>query len=255
MTKPTDNPDWATDANYAADGDSWSSTATKVDPGAARRAEGAEPDTFAAQWFNFILNAHGNILSWLLDSFTSDDEHQYPDGAKTRYTNIPLMSGFDATAQDANEKGWNGTVYSTGGARTHYLTSQDDYALVAYSLSRFLPHGAQIAKIEALVQPGAGSRGSGNEMEIRLMRSTIDWNTPSISGTVIASNTAADTVGVKKVALTSLSETIDNEIGSDTGTSYEVILVIVAGNDGGAHNDDGLYGIKVEWTDPGLTNR
>ncbi len=65
MPAPTDLPDFATDATFAADGDSWSGDPTRVDPGAARLEEGFEPDLLPAPWLNHILGVHGDWINWL----------------------------------------------------------------------------------------------------------------------------------------------------------------------------------------------
>lgn len=63
-TKPTEDMTWATDTNYSSGVDS--GTATKVDPGAAARAQGVVPDTGAgAQHINHLLNAHGKMVEYL----------------------------------------------------------------------------------------------------------------------------------------------------------------------------------------------
>jgi hypothetical protein len=49
---------WASDTNYSAGADPWSGTATKVDPGSGRFAQGWRPsDTLPAQHLNYHLNA------------------------------------------------------------------------------------------------------------------------------------------------------------------------------------------------------
>lgn len=62
MARPSDDPTWATDTNYTSDGDSWAATPTRVNPGSARQDEGAEPDTFPAQWFNWIVGLLGDHI-------------------------------------------------------------------------------------------------------------------------------------------------------------------------------------------------
>jgi hypothetical protein len=50
-------PEWATDTNYAAGGDPWSGTATKIEPSAGIKAKGQIPETgFQSQHYNWLLH-------------------------------------------------------------------------------------------------------------------------------------------------------------------------------------------------------
>jgi len=93
MARPTDGPLFATDTNFAADGDPWSSTPTRVDPGASRTAEGYEPgNLLPAQWLNHRLGVQGDWASYFSTVIDADDEHTYPVAkTATRY----LVPGCD----------------------------------------------------------------------------------------------------------------------------------------------------------------
>jgi len=257
MSKPTDIITWATDAAYAVDGDAWGGDANKVDPGATRRAEGAEPDTFPSVWFNHILNAIGNVLTWLMSMWTKDGEHLFP-ASFARYTLIPLTSGFDISRGIV--PGWLGRARVSGLEETEVLRSTVDSGLVGFSLNRFVPHGATITAVRVVVQPGAASRGSGQEMKISLHKSTLDWATATLTGSTIVSRVAADTITTQVVSINGLITEMNNQVllagvPWSTGVSEELILMVQAGNDGGAHNPDTLLGVQVAWTDVGLSNQ
>ncbi len=68
MSRPTDAPEWASDASYPAGTDAWSATDTKIEPTSGEKGTGATPQTgFGAQQFNWLLN---NLAEWVnhLDS-------------------------------------------------------------------------------------------------------------------------------------------------------------------------------------------
>jgi len=73
MAKPSTDPTFATDATYTLDGDAWSGANTKVAPGAARRAEGWEPDLLPAEWLNHEMNSHGEHISYIEDVLEATD--------------------------------------------------------------------------------------------------------------------------------------------------------------------------------------
>ena len=62
MTIPATSPLFATVGTYPIDGDAWEGDPVRVDPGASRRAEGWEPDTFPAEWANFMTGLHGDWI-------------------------------------------------------------------------------------------------------------------------------------------------------------------------------------------------
>jgi hypothetical protein len=74
MSKPTEVPEWATETNYDAPGQTWDGTATKVDPGGTLKAEGWQP-TFQppAQYHNWWMGKVGEWLAWVDDRLSIDD--------------------------------------------------------------------------------------------------------------------------------------------------------------------------------------
>lgn len=67
--RPTNAPDWATNANFAAGIEAWNAQANKLLPPAGKIAEGFDPDEdFFAEWFNWILNNHGQWINYIATS-------------------------------------------------------------------------------------------------------------------------------------------------------------------------------------------
>lgn len=133
MPAPSYNGQFATDANFAADGDSWSGSPTKVDPGAGRKAEGFEPDTLPAEWLNWMLNNHGEWLVWLT-SLTS--------GSK-----VIQISAVDAQ--------WEGSDFTFSGVSGITAAAGGDPAI--WDLSKHVPDGASITRVDVLTNPSAGT--------------------------------------------------------------------------------------------------
>ncbi len=78
MPKPTELPEWATDAVYDSVGETWDATATKVEPSAGKKAEGHEPgERTPAQEQNWWQNLVYEWIKWLEVS----DNVDYPSGA------------------------------------------------------------------------------------------------------------------------------------------------------------------------------
>ena len=76
MTRPTTDPTWATDANYAAGGDPWSGQPTKVAPSGGVIAKGQIPETgFDTQIWNWLLANHGDWLVYLRELLTGNGFH------------------------------------------------------------------------------------------------------------------------------------------------------------------------------------
>jgi hypothetical protein len=104
MSKPTELPEWATETNYDAPGQSWDGTATKVDPGGTLKAEGWQPAFQPpAQYHNWWMGKVGEWLAWL-------DGHLGEQAGK-----LSLLTGFvvPGTADDVEI---NTELNANGGA-------------------------------------------------------------------------------------------------------------------------------------------
>lgn len=137
MAIPTDSPGFATDATFAADGDTWSGAPTKADPGAGRKAEGYEPDTLPAEWLNWQLNLIGK---WLVALLGLSARCTVVDRGTWTFNN-PTAAGFGYT--------------STANAAFLWFEAPA------------LPDGVLLTGAAVYVDPGA-ARGAGSRMEVKV---------------------------------------------------------------------------------------
>lgn len=237
MPKPTQSPLWATDANYTADGDPWSGTPTKVDPGASRRAEGAEPDTFPAQWFNWIFGAHGDWLDWL-DTILDDT---IPGAVDLVYETPQERTITIGPQEGKGETNWSWNTYDSASCSS--ATTDDLFVCI----SDFLPSGAVVQRVRALVKPGT-ARTSGNRMELDVYE--VD------TGSRFAS--PADPAETLLGAL-------DEDVGSnafqllDSGVfsftlERDTDIIVARIRSGNTSDTDRYYGLQVSFLDPGPRN-
>jgi hypothetical protein len=147
-----------------------------------------------------------------------------------------------------------GTPIYTGAADSTWLTlftggivSQVDDCLMVFDLKQYLPSGAQIVDIRAIVDPGAARATVGDRTKIDFFSHTPDFATPAAgSNTTIATDTDDGTATIQRLEMTSLLTTLDFST-----TSYFVALK--AGNDGGSNNDT-FWGLEITFYDPGPRN-
>lgn len=234
MAKPTPSAAFATDANYTSDGDAWGGTATKVQPSAARQAEGAEPDTFAAQWFNYMMNAHGQWIEWMEDILDASDDILL-DSRQL------VIDPHRFMAHGAAGVEW----YPTN--PTGFYQSQANDGECFLALGRILPHGATLTRVEALVAPGAARATSGDRMELTMTKRTPDFATPSVGSASAVFTSVRDdgTVALQVLDSGAISETISS--------TTEYVISVIAGNDGGT-NKDLFHALRLTFTDPGPRN-
>ncbi len=66
MSRPTSNPDWATDAAYPAGSDDWSAQPNKVEPTSGMKGTGFIPqDEMGADYLNWLLGNHADWIAYL----------------------------------------------------------------------------------------------------------------------------------------------------------------------------------------------
>jgi len=233
MAEPTSDPTFATDALYATDGDSWQTTAPRVDPGAPRLAEGFEPDTLPAQWLNWILGVHGDHIQYLDDVVAGLDEI-------TTVSRTIVISGTDFQLAGTSGQDWSDLQAGTA-------WSLQNSALATLDLRKYIRHGAVITSIKALVDPGA-ARAGANRMHLRLQR-----RTPTFGGTPTAP-AAADDVAATYDDTTAALQTIDaTGLSITMDSTIERILTVGGGNDAGTNNDQ-LHAVEIQFDDPGPRN-
>jgi len=234
MSKPTDIITWATDAAYAADGDAWGGDANKADPGATRRAEGAEPDTFPSVWFNHILNAIGNVLTWLLARFD-------PLGQVV----LESAVGFSRYRQADSSKILNGTWTSYSGT----CKAQSNKAQLAFDITDMLPRNSRLTSVKVLVQPGIARATTADRIQMffSYFKYGVNFSTPVYTGISVGVVNDDGTGNLQWIILDLSASPID--IWSGPTWSVEV----TAGADAGAHWDN-IHAVQVEFETALITN-
>ena len=163
MAKPTEIVTWATDATYTVDGDAWGGDATKVDPGATRRAEGIEPDTFPAEWLNYHLNALGLTAAYFHGVLEESDS--IPAATKT------LVLSADQLQPDRVGGADNWRATGQAGLISNGTNAPN---WVSLSLATILPPGSIITRVRAKVTPGATRATQTDRMSIEVRRMDFD---------------------------------------------------------------------------------
>ena len=226
MPQPTDPVEFATDTNYAADGDAWSGTPTRVDPGAPRRAEGYEPDVLGAQHLNHQLGVIGDHVSYHFNVLNAADILP----AVTRVRNIAAI---------------NAQMDNSGGVITWTINANQGLAADAANASAYidlnelLPDGAEVTRIRVACTPDSGASQPG----FRLNTFAIDMDAPSIGTVSFGTLFQATTSGVFQVVDSgAVSFTIDK---GGLVTTLELIA-----DDAG----DDFWVVEVSYVDPGPRN-
>jgi len=237
MGKPTNAVLFATDATYAADGDTWSGDPPRVDPGAARRAEGFEPDLLPAEWLNYAIGAHGDHLDYV---------HGILEASGTipaTFTRTIILAGSQLQTALAATDYTDWSTEDGPGA----IEIGTNFGRAPLNLQRILPHGATLTRVRVLVKPGAGRTGA-NRMQLRSATYAPNFTTPSISGASSDFFTAVlddTTSGLQVLDSTALTQAI---------SSLSVTSIQVRGGDNAATYPDTVYAIELQFTDPGPRN-
>lgn len=202
----------------------------------------------------FAVNSLGHVYGRSIIS----NEFLYRTPA-TRSVFIPAWAGMSVRSQNSANVPWYSSVVSVSPTQGYLLTSREDFARLAFSLNAFLPHGAVISEIHAIVAPGA-ARAPGNRMALFYFKGTkadVAANAiPTYSGPLEDAEAAgieedAGTTAWQQISITGLSETLSNLL-SGTAVS-DITVMVLAGDDAGTNSDD-IYGIRVVYTDPGPRN-
>lgn len=206
MSKPTDIPEWSTDANFPAGTDPWSGTPTTVEPSSGQKAAGWNPSQRPpAQYLNWWQNLVYQWVAWL-DSIFDSDGDLYHD---TKTLVISPSSGQATTGSDTS---WTlsaatGNVSWTGGG-TSWLVPIN------------LPVGKRITEIRMRSTTDAGTTISMGFYVTRL-GGPIDPGDDDDSGTVATSDIAG---GDQDTTMTGLTTTI-----TEGGYNYHLFFETVTG--------------------------
>jgi hypothetical protein len=228
MSKPSEVPEWATEATYDAPGETFDGTATKVDPGAALKAEGWKPkDQPPAQYHNWWQGKVGEWLTHLNAHTSADDDWVYP-AAKERVTLLNLANLISAGPADPVF-----IASGTAGAMLYWQAQNAGAFHMRVPLN--LPTGAVIKKVEFRWRPGTSADAIG-----RLTRNDF------LAGQ--AENVASVTEPSGSSIVTSEIASINHPIVADR--SYQIAVWC----SNAVASSTRLEGIRVTWDDPGPRN-
>ena len=240
MAKPTEIVTWATDATYAVDGDAWGGDATKVDPGATRRAEGIEPDVFPAEWLNYHLNALGLHNAYLHGLF--EETESIPAATKTLV--------LAAASFQPDRTGGNDTWRDGGGGLLSNGTNAPNW--IARSTNTLLPPGSIITRVRAIVTPGVVRATVVDRMFIQVLRKDFAFDAgppPTASSTAVWAPSGSDPTGrddgttdTQTISTGTISITLD-----DQGTEDHEIQIY----NGSTAGDDAVIAVEIQYTNPG----
>lgn len=233
MPKPSENITWATDATFTADGDPWAGAANKLDPGAARRAEGAEPDTFPAEWYNYHNNAVGQHIEYIHDVLEGNDTATAGGGLSRTVYLDPSLFSLGPLLGSTTRQYTQSYVFTAGGAFFEEL-----------SIAEQLPAGAMLTSVDAWVKPFSAAT-----ITLEVIEREYNWGTPSLVinsfGNSVSSGTAEQVLTVSGLTVRLSRE--DKELiaqltGTTSGDQIRAIRVTYevenAGEAGGHVTDD-----------------
>lgn len=249
MARPSTGPEFATTATYPLDGSGWQGTATRSDPGSTRRAIGWEPAALFAQALNFVQGLHGDWLAYLRDERDRFAASLEPSGLQ--YFTIPAAAFGDGARNTAN------AVWSYDAATGSLVATTAFQEWAAVYLDAFLPTGAAIAEVKALVKPGgvdpvtmriathslnfAGST-VGRSVEVGYSGAVVNVSTMRSSGSTMQSlstGTLSPTLAVTRSSTSAISLPQTNRVVEiqNSGTSV-----------------DRIYGLRIAATLPTARN-
>lgn len=174
-------------------------------------------------------------------------EFAYVDavGALADKSRTRVLSPFAFTEgrlQVAAVQFWTVASFASGGT-AYSRTSQSDFAILVGDISKYLPIGATLTLIEAMVEPGF-ARAGGSRMLIDLARQTPNWGTPAIP-VAVGPIFAVEDDGTTNVQVIS-SGVISEAIARDS----DLVFRIRAGNNAGTNKDD-VHAVRLSYDVPG----
>ena len=223
MAKPVSSYDWATDANYAADG-----TPTKVEPGAGLRAQGWERgERPAAQNLNDLLHAHGEWHAWEEGELDALDARFNVDGLVVLPASVQFTKIVSAIHAHPNTSGGVPDWDRNGDT----IRSAADGGVAQWDVKDLLPNNASIVRARVLVQPGAARTGI-DRVQVNLVKINygVSFAAPVDTRTTITSAYDDGTANLQWILL-DLSGSPE-AVGADV---WEV--QVIAGVDGGTSID------------------
>lgn len=234
-TRPTDTPEWASDANFPAGGDPWSGTPTRVEPDPTELGTGNVPETRPpAQHHNWIKGLLADWVAYFAAIIDANEEHTYQT-PKARIIVVPFL------VPEHNAGGtlrWSyNDLFQAGGLL--------DTSTGAIDIGRRMPNGAVLTRVDALVLPAAARATQANRMRLQVLKRTIDWTTPSIPADTQVGSDAFDdgNAALQVITLSGLSETVSSE---EEIRAHIRVGTTTAGDD--------VYALRIHFNDPGPRN-
>ena len=214
-------------------------TATSAPFTATLTASGVSATSFtdtASVTATSVSVTDGTLTSTVSAGLVTSPDFAYPGPpARTAYISGAKFNGSTVTSRFTDpEIEW---FYADG-----LLTAKKDDAAIWLDLSGILRSGCIITSIEFRVNPGQ-VRGAGDRVRFRLRETDLLG-----LATIVASTDDGGSSALAWYSLTPGSPVIlDFE-------NYAYLVEIIAGDDGGVHVDDVVYGMRINYTDPGPRN-
>lgn len=242
--RPTDQPEWATDATYDATGKAWDGLAPRLEPSAGLQEEGWEPGARPnARFLNWLFGLAFDWLAYFWTIIDSNHEHTYP-ATKSRPMLVPFSNlVFETNADGTNQ--WKPSHDATRGPHTELVTGEDDAR--AWWFVK-LPHGSTLQRIDLLYSRDSARATAGDRWSFQPFRRNFDFSGGAALPTVTSLASAADDGGGSGVAYATFSA-LAEPINSSTD---EIYLAITGPN--GPGSNDRLLGLLVTFDDVGPRN-
>ena len=260
MPAPTDSPEFATDAAYASDGDAWSGTPPRVDPGVAIREEGFEPGILPAEWLNHVLGVHGDWITYL-DEFAGllETDAVSQDGRLDLLET--KLGGSDGSGEWVYPSARNRVLFhgldsavlvtDAAGAPRWSVANQWAVPLVDNAVCRFrlrLSNGSILSEVQVQISAATGRSGSARWSASVGERVYTDWSGAGAAVTTTTIGASQDDGGASGLIVISVPvsppHTVVNAHEGD-------IYVTVVGPEGSLSSSDYVAGLRALFTVPG----
>jgi hypothetical protein len=226
-------PDIAADTNYDAAGEDWHATPTKVTPSAAVLAQGFVPgDLRIPMYDNFMF-------SWLRAWIVYVVAYCAELADRLEYASPPTRTLMIPASAFANRTGtWTSSSFG------EILTATTNSAEASLDLAPYLPTGAVVTRVKALVDPG-----TANTMTLAMSSRTYDFTTPAAASHILVFSYATPSPGgaIQNIDPGAFTETIDK--------ATKIYTLNMAAGAGAAANNDLFYAVLITFTDPGASSR
>lgn len=188
-----------------------------------------------------FLKGRADLALSRLGEVDPNEEWVYTDAA-----GLPAVRGRVTVIHAFNGMVLSGTATSEAGGG---LIIQSNYAKVVFDLSGFLPDGAMVNGVRALVKPGIARATLADRMSLSLDDVISNYSTYGVLVNNLITNTYDNGTAVIATMVGTPSPT--PMVMKSQGNN--LIVTVKSGVDAAVNNDT-IYSILVEWTDPGPRN-